>query len=412
MKVDCAIIGGGIIGLGVAMTLIRRQPGLKLVVLEKESQVAFHQSGRNSGVIHSGIYYKPGTLKARLARTGNGSLVEFCKEHGIEHKVCGKVIVATNETELTLLENLHRRGLENGLQVTKLSSEEVREVEPQVRCLSAIRVPTTGIVNFRSVCAKYAELIERHGGIVKTSVAVMKIDRKDNSHLLETATGEIEAGFLINCGGLHSDRIARQAGLHLESRMVPFRGEYYELVPERRQLVNALIYPVPDPAFPFLGAHFTKAIDGSVHVGPNAVLAFQREGYHKCDVSFIDLLETLTYRGFWKLVRTHYSAGLLELYRSISKKAFLANLQRLIPEIIENDLIPGRAGVRAQALRPDGKLLDDFLIMRGTNAIHVCNAPSPAATASIEIAKAVANQIPELQRAVTISLAGAGVCAS
>ncbi|HEY5705647.1 MAG TPA: L-2-hydroxyglutarate oxidase [Terrimicrobiaceae bacterium] len=401
MRYDCAIIGGGIVGLGVAMVLGRRQSGLKVVVLEKEAQVALHQTGRNSGVIHSGIYYKPGSLKAQFATKGNRTMVDFCMEHGIPCDICGKVIVATQEAELPLLENLYQRGLANGLAVSRLVSEEVREIEPHVRCLAGIRVPSTGIVAFRSVCLKYAELIENQGGIVRTGTRIEAIQSKAGNHVLETAGDTIEARFLINCGGLHSDRIACQTGLKPEAKIVPFRGEYYELVPERRYLVNSLIYPVPNPAFPFLGVHFTRMIDGSVHAGPNAVLAFKREGYQKTDINFADLFETLTFGGFWKLARKNLKEGLKEMYRSVSKQAFVRSLQQLIPEITESDLVPTHAGVRAQALMPDGKLVDDFLILNAPNAIHVCNAPSPAATASLEIARAVAERVPELRKLVT-----------
>ena len=400
MRVDCAVIGGGIVGLSVAMTLLKRQPGLKLVVLEKEAQLAQHQSGRNSGVIHSGIYYQPGSFKARFAREGNRSMVDFCRKHGIAHEVCGKVVVATDEKELHGLESLYRRGLDNGLEVIKLSKEEVAEVEPHVQCLSGIRVPSTGVVSYASVCAKYAELIKADGGIVKTGTRLNQVGRGGNVHLLKTTNDEIAAKFLINCGGLYSDRIARQAGLLSEAKIVPFRGEYYELVPGKRDLVKALIYPVPDPAFPFLGVHFTKMIDGSVHAGPNAVLAFEREGYHKTDLNLGDFFETLTYPGFWNIARRNYKEGLKEMWRSVNKSSFVRSLQRLIPEVVEDDLNVAPAGVRAQALMPNGKLVDDFLILRGDDSIHVCNAPSPAATASLEIGKAVAAQVPELRSAV------------
>jgi L-2-hydroxyglutarate oxidase len=400
MKVDCVVIGGGIVGLSVALALLRKQPGIHLVVLEKEPQLAFHQSGRNSGVIHSGIYYRPGSLKARFARAGNRSMIKFCEEHGISYEVCGKLVVATSERELPLLDNLFRRGVENGIEVAQLSQEEVREIEPHVRCLRGIRVPSTAIVNYREVCATYAGLIQGEGGVVKTSAEVTEIRRSGGAHLLETAVGDIETRFLVNCGGLQSDRIARRAGLDPGARIVPFRGEYYELVPQRRDLVKGLIYPVPDPAFPFLGVHFTRMINGSVHAGPNAVLAFRREGYRKTDFGLGAVLETLTYPGFWQLARKHYKEGFKEMLRSLSKKAFVKSLQRLIPEISSADLRPTTAGVRAQALLPDGRLVEDFLMVHGPASIHVCNAPSPAATASLEIGMAVAEQVPEMRMAV------------
>ncbi len=399
---DYAIIGGGIVGLATAMTLGRRYPDARIVLFEKEPDFARHQSGRNSGVIHSGIYYKPGSFKAKFAREGSRTMVEFCREHGIRHDVCGKVIVATKEKELPLLENLFRRGLDNGLSVSRLKAEEVREVEPHVRCLAGIKVPSTGIADYKEVCAKYAELIRKQGGILMTGTAVGRLREVDGTYRIETTKGEYEARFLVNCAGLHSDRMALRAGVKPEAKIVPFRGEYYELVPERRNLVNTLIYPVPNPAFPFLGVHFTKMIDGSVHAGPNAVLAFKREGYHKTDINIPDLFETLTYGGFWKLARKYMKDGLMEMYRSISKKAFVRSLQELIPEVTESDLVPTHAGVRAQALRSDGGMVDDFLIIKGRSAIHVCNAPSPAATASLEIGNEIANQVPDLRTAVRI----------
>jgi L-2-hydroxyglutarate oxidase len=400
-RINCVVIGGGIVGLATAWSLLTREPGVTVAVLEKENDLALHQTGRNSGVIHSGIYYKPGSLKARFAREGNRKMVAFCDEYGIQHEVPGKVIVATRDEELPLLESLYRRGRENGLNVRRLSSDQVREIEPHVRCLGGIKVPSTGIVSFRAVCAKCVELIRNQGGEVRTGAKVGSIRTKGGVHVLETTGGAIEAGFLINCGGLHSDRLARRVGLNLAARIVPFRGEYYELVPERRHLVNALIYPVPNPAFPFLGVHFTKMIDGSVHAGPNAVLAFKREGYHKTDVNLSDLFETLTFPGFWKLARKNFGEGMKEIYRSLSKKAFVKSLQQLIPEVTESDLVPTHPGVRAQALMPNGQLVDDFLILNGQNSIHVCNAPSPAATASLEIGRYVAEHVPELRTAVT-----------
>jgi (S)-2-hydroxyglutarate dehydrogenase len=376
------------------MTLGKRQQRLKVLVLEKEPELALHQTGRNSGVIHSGIYYKPGSLKARFATSGNRSMVEFCKEHGIEHKVCGKVIVATAEKELPLLKSLYNRGIANGLDVSEISSEEVREIEPHVRCLEGIKVPSTGIVSFRSVCLKFVELIRSQGGLVKTGVRVETIRQQGAIHVLETTEGPIEARFLINCAGLHSDRVARMAGLDPGAKIVPFRGEYYQLIPEKRHLVNALIYPVPNPNFPFLGVHFTRMIDGSVHAGPNAVLAFKREGYKKTDFDLRDFCEIMTFGGFWKLAHKNLAEGIKEMHRSFSKTAFIHSLQQLIPEVRPSDLVPCQAGVRAQALLDDGKLVDDFLITRGQNALHVCNAPSPAATASLEIGRAIVEQIP------------------
>jgi L-2-hydroxyglutarate oxidase len=391
---DFAIIGGGIIGLSTGMVLGRCYPNARIVVLEKESVWAFHQTGNNSGVIHSGIYYKPGSFKAKFCREGSRSMVEFCQQHGIEHEVCGKVIVATENKELLLLENLYKRGLENGLSVTKLSAEEVKEIEPHVRCLAGIRVPTTGIVNYKQVCQKYADLIRSQGGELRLNTKVEKISSTGEFQVLETNNGTFETQFVINCAGLHSDRIAKLAQVNPQAQIVPFRGEYYELKPEKRYLVKTLIYPVPNPDFPFLGVHFTRMIDGSVHAGPNAVLSLKREGYKKTDFNLRDFIEVMTYPGFWKLAAKHADAGMQEIIRSFNKAAFVRSLQKLIPEVQADDLIPTHAGVRAQALMNDGKLVDDFLIIESKNSVHVCNAPSPAATSSIEIGKAIVKQIP------------------
>ena len=383
-------------GLATAMAVGNKYPRATILVLEKEQDLAQHQTGRNSGVIHSGIYYKPGSLKARFAREGNRSMVEFCCEHGIRHEVCGKVIVATKAAELPLLESLFQRGLDHRLAVTRLGPEQVREIEPHVRCLAGIKVPSTGIVNYREVSARYAELIKSQGGTVQTGTRVKHLRAVNGLQVIETSRGEFEAGFVINCAGLFSDRVARFSGFDPGARIVPFRGEYYELTPEKRHLVRTLVYPVPNPNFPFLGVHFTRMIDDSVHAGPNAVLAFKREGYCRTDINCADLFEVLTFPGFWKLARKYYRDGMMEMVRSVSKRAFVRSLQQLIPEITEDDLVPTDSGVRAQALMPDGKLVDDFLIVNGKSSIHVCNAPSPAATASLEIGRFIADQIPEV----------------
>jgi len=393
---DCVIIGGGIVGLSTAVAVGKKFPKPKIVVLEKETELAQHQTGRNSGVIHSGIYYKPGSYKAKFAKAGATSMVEFCKEHGIKHEVCGKVIVATNEKQLPQLEKLYQRGLENQLPVTKLKPEQVREIEPHVKCLAGIKVPTTGITDYKQVCAKYAEMVRKQDGEVINGAEVLHIHSSDGTHRVETTKGDFTARFLINCAGLHSDRVAKLAGHLPQAKIVPFRGEYYELTPERRHLVRTLIYPVPNPDFPFLGVHFTKMIDGSVHAGPNAVLAFKREGYYKTDFSLADTFETFTYSGFWKLAKKNLGEGMMEMRRSISKKLFVRSLQELIPEVTEADVIPCKAGIRAQALLPNGGMVDDFLFAEDRNAIHVCNAPSPAATASLEIGRAVADKISAL----------------
>jgi L-2-hydroxyglutarate oxidase len=390
---DYVVIGGGIVGLSVAWALLEKKPQARLAVLEKEDDWARHQTGRNSGVMHSGIYYKPGSLKATLCREGNRRLREFCDLHGIRYEICGKVIVATTAAELPRLQNLYERGLANGLAVRKLNAAEVKEIEPHVSCLEGVHVPSTGIVNYGSVCRKLAELIEARGGELRLGAKVHGIRTQGSEAILETSKDTLTSRWIINCAGLHSDRVTRLAGANPGARIVPFRGEYYELRPERRHLVRNLIYPVPDPQFPFLGVHFTRMVDGSVHAGPNAVLSLKREGYHRTSFNLRDFVETMTYPGFCRLAAKHMKMGMGEMYRSFNKAAFVRSLQALIPEIRGEDLIPGEAGVRAQALRPDGGLVDDFLIIRGANAVHVCNAPSPAATASFEIGRTIVEQL-------------------
>jgi (S)-2-hydroxyglutarate dehydrogenase len=394
---DCIVIGGGIVGLAVAWTILERKPEVRIAVLEKEDGWARHQTGRNSGVIHSGIYYKPGSLKAKLCREGNLRIVEFCQQHGIRYEPCGKVIVATKLSEIPLLDALFERGLANGLTVRRLSASQVLEIEPHVRCLAGIQVPSTGIVDYASVSRKLAELVAVGGGELRLGTKVLQFRPDGQKLILETSKEPLSARWVINCAGLHSDRVAKLARVNPGARIVPFRGEYYELKPERRRLVTNLIYPVPDPRLPFLGVHFTRMIDGSVHAGPNAVLSLKREGYRRTSFDWRDFMDTMTYVGFWRLAAKYAGSGLEEMHRSISKKAFVRSLQQLIPEITEQDLIPGESGVRAQALRPDGGLVDDFLIINSPSAIHVCNAPSPAATASLEIGRAIAEQIPEFR---------------
>ncbi|AXN41328.1 L-2-hydroxyglutarate oxidase [Peribacillus butanolivorans] len=392
---DFAIVGGGIVGLSTGMALYKRFPNARVVVIEKESVVADHQTGHNSGVIHSGIYYKPGSFKARFARQGSKSMTEFCQTHGIEHDICGKVIVATKQDELPILNDLYTRGLQNELAIKKISVDELKEIEPHVNGLGAIRVPQAGIVNYRQVSEKIADIIKEYGGEIKLNTKVEKINEESDSVTIETNNGTLKARMLINCAGLHSDRIAAAAGYKTDMKIVPFRGEYFKLIPEKRYLVNHLIYPVPNPKFPFLGVHFTRMISGEVDAGPNAVLSFKREGYKKTDFNAKDLTEVLSYKGFWKLASKFMKEGMDEYVRSFSKKQFTKSLQELIPEIQEDDLIPAPAGVRAQALQDDGNMVDDFHIIMGKRTVHVCNAPSPAATASIEIGKEVVNRIPE-----------------
>ncbi|MHA3774179.1 L-2-hydroxyglutarate oxidase [Verrucomicrobiota bacterium sgz303538] len=394
-RFDYMIIGGGIVGLSVAWAILERRPSAQLAVLEKEKDWALHQTGRNSGVIHSGIYYKPGSLKATLCRDGNRQLREFCDTHGIHYEVCGKVIVATKPAQVPLLDKLYARGIANGLDVRQLSARQVHEIEPHVRCLAGLHVPSTGIVDYTEVCCRLAELIQRGGGVLRLGAHVRQIRILGDTAVLETDAEDVTGRWIVNCAGLQSDRVAKMAGVRPESQIVPFRGEYYELKPERRGLVRHLIYPVPDPQFPFLGVHFTRMIDGSVHAGPNAVLSLKREGYHRTSFNLLDSLETLTYPGFWRLVGKHARMGLEEMYRSLSKQAFVRSLQELIPEVQEEDLVPAAAGVRAQALRRDGSLVDDFMIISSERSINVCNAPSPAATASLEIGRTIAMQVPE-----------------
>lgn len=390
---DYVIVGGGIVGLATAMTLGRRFPAARISLLEKEADLSLHQTGRNSGVIHSGIYYKPGSFKASFAKAGTKSMVSFCRYHGIPHDVCGKIIVATRDSELPLLKYLLDRGIQNGLPVSRISAEEVREIEPHVSCLGGIKVPTTGITDYRIVSRKLAELFVNGGGTIEFGCEVKSFRMGYSVHTIETDNGEFDGRFVINCAGLHSDRVARMAGTDPQARIVPFRGEYFELVAEKRHLVNALIYPVPNPEFPFLGVHFTKMIDGSVHAGPNAVLALKREGYYKTDFNLRDFTETMAFPGFWKLISKNMGEGLKEMHRSFFKSAFVHSLQQLIPEVCSEDLVPCKAGVRAQALLDDGQLVDDFLIVKGHHTLHVCNAPSPAATAAIEIGRSIVDQV-------------------
>lgn len=383
---DFVVVGGGIVGLATAHALLQRFPGRRLIVIEKESRLASHQTGRNSGVIHSSIYYKPGSFKARFCKAGRDSMVAFCRAYDIPHALCGKVIVATEPAELAQLEKLHQRGIENGLEVKRLNGEQLREIEPHVAGIAGLQVPATGIVDYVAVVGKLAELVRSAGGDIKLGVRVLK---SENGRV-DTTAGVFETSTVINCAGLHSDRVARASGARMDARIVPFRGEYYTLKPERAALVNTLIYPVPNPLFPFLGVHCTRMIDGSVHLGPNAVLAFAREGYDKTTINFRDLAETLTFPGFWRLAARHWRDGFHEIVRSFSRAEFVRSLQRLVPAITEDDVIPCAAGVRAQALHPSGDLEDDFLIIQEPGAIHVCNAPSPAATASLEIGRHIA----------------------
>ncbi|MER7795469.1 L-2-hydroxyglutarate oxidase [Streptomyces sp. NPDC097640] len=393
---DVLVVGGGIVGLSTAYAITRAAPGTRVTVLEKEAGPARHQTGRNSGVIHSGIYYRPGSLKARFAAQGAAEMVKFCAEHGIAHEVTGKLIVATERGELPRLHALVQRGRENGIPVRELGPAQLAEYEPWVRGLAAIHVGTTGICDFKGVAARLARLARDAGASVRYGAAVRAIGRRPSAVAVRLADGSVlRARALVNCAGLHCDRVARLAGDDPGMRIVPFRGEYYELVPSRASLVRGLVYPVPDPAFPFLGVHLTRGVDGTVHIGPNAVPALAREGYAWHTVHPRELAGTLAYPGSWQIARRHWRYGAGELRRSLSKRAFTDAVRRLLPDVTADDLIPAPAGVRAQAVLPDGTLVDDFLIKESPRVVHVLNAPSPAATASLPIGREVAQRVLE-----------------
>ncbi len=387
------VIGGGIVGLSTAMAVSKRLPGALVTVVEKESGLARHQTGHNSGVIHSGIYYRPDSLKARFTVQGAREIVEFAAEHGVAYEVCGKVVVATDPSEIPRLEELHRRAQANGVPgASMIGVEELREIEPNAAGVRALRVASTGIIDYVGIANAYADVVRQEGGEIRTSAKVVRIERSGDEHVVETTAGEIRCDYLINCAGLYSDVMARIAGCKPQLRIVPFRGEYYRLVESSEHLVRSLIYPVPDPAFPFLGVHFTRMVHGGVEAGPNAVLSLRREGYRKSDFHLGEAVETLSYGGFLRLSARYWQTGAGEIYRSFSKRAFVRALQRLLPALTESDLRSGGAGVRAQAIAPDGSLLDDFAIETMGGVVHVLNAPSPAATASLPIGRAVADR--------------------
>lgn len=387
---DIAVIGGGIVGTAAAMSL--QELGFKsVIILEAENKLAAHQTGNNSGVIHSGLYYKPGSLKAKNCVLGRELMYKFCEQYNIKHEQCGKLVVATKKEETALLKELEERGKANGLKgIRKLNSTELKEYEPHVSGLEGLYIPETGIVDYYEVTEMYAKIILENGGNVKTNSRFLRLNSDKNLLVLETTSGEYKAKFLVNCAGLYSDKVARICGVNPGLKIIPFRGEYYKLRKEKEYLVKNLIYPVPDPQFPFLGVHFTRMIKGGVEAGPNAVLAFKREGYSHKDFSAADILEMAAYSGFWKMAAKYYKMGIGEFYRSFNKKAFVKALQKLVPEIEEDDLIKGGAGVRAQAVDPNGSLIDDFRIVEAEKMIHVLNAPSPAATASISIGRKIA----------------------
>jgi len=396
-QVDLTIIGGGILGLATALKITAAFPRLRLLLLEKEAELARHQTGNNSGVIHSGLYYRPGSLKARTCVTGRRELMEFCDAHSVPYEICGKVVVATSAEELPRLDELHRRGEANGLRGLEIIGiERLTELEPHAAGIKGLYVPETGIIDYRKVAAAYAEKIRDCGGDIRLSQRVVGILDRPDEIVLQTSVGDYRSKYLINCCGLQSDLIAKLTGGanqdgEPEHRIIPFRGEYYKIAPERQFLVKNLIYPVPDPTFPFLGVHFTRMAKGGVEAGPNAVLAYAREGYRHSNINVSDLWQTVSFKGFWAMTGKYWQTGFGELYRSLSKGAFVRALQKLLPEIRESDLVPGGAGVRAQAVSASGALVDDFVIKESRNAIHVLNAPSPGATASLAIGKSIAD---------------------
>jgi L-2-hydroxyglutarate oxidase len=394
---DTAVIGGGIVGLATARALAFGPNSARVVVLEAEPDIARHQTGRNSGVIHSGLYYRPGSLKARTCIAGRNALEGYCERRGIPFERCGKVVVATGPQELPALDELERRGRANGLRgLRRLRPEELRDIEPHAQGVAALQVPEAGIVDFVAVARALAADVFERDGAVRTHCRFLRLERDGSELVLETTAGEVRARTVVNCAGLRSDEVARRCGVDPQLRIVPFRGEYYQLVPERCFLVRHLIYPVPDPRFPFLGVHFTRRIDGSVEAGPNAVLALAREGYRWTDVSLGDIAGLLIYRGFWRMALRYGATGVAEAWRSLSRRAFVAALRRLVPEIRSEDLRPGGCGVRAQAVDPSGTLVDDFRIAVEGRTLHVLNAPSPAATASLAIGEAIAERAAAL----------------
>ena len=394
MNADIVIVGGGIVGLATAYHLTEKYPDKKILVLEKEDEVAHHQTGNNSGVIHSGLYYKPGSLKAKNCIDGYHMMIQFCDEHHIPYDLCGKVVVATDKSELGRLRDLFDRGRENGLEgLEMLGQARLKEIEPHLAGIQGIRVPQTGIVNYKQVCQKLAEIITQRGGEIHLNTLVQSMKETADNVQITTSTISVECQLIINCAGLYSDEVAKMHLGKLDTRIIPFRGEYFELTAEAEHLVKHLIYPVPDPNFPFLGVHFTRMIGGGIEAGPNAVFAFKKEGYLRTDFNFKEFFGSLLWPGFQKVMLKYWKTGLGEMYRSFSKKAFTKALQRLIPEVQEEHLVPAPAGVRAQACDRTGGLLDDFKIIHEKRAIHVINAPSPAATSSLSIGKTISEMV-------------------
>lgn len=397
-RADLIVAGGGIVGLATAWRFMQRHPGKTALVLEKDVAPGLHQTGHNSGVLHSGIYYKPGSLKAVLCRRGKALMEAFCRDHGVPYDICGKVVVALDASEVPALDRIADRAARNGVDARRISVSRLRELEPETAGVDALHVPETGITDYGRVCETLAELIRSGGGETRFGVRVGTLQGRHDGAVAHTDVGDFEGRLAVGCAGLFSDRLARASGNAPDARIVPFRGEYWELVPEARGLVKNLIYPVPDPNFPFLGVHFTRMIGGGVECGPNAVLAFAREGYTRTAINLRDLAETVTWPGFWRLVRRHGRAGMGELHRSFSKSAFVAALSRLLPAIRAEHLMPAPAGVRAQALARDGGLVDDFLFVDGPSTVHVCNAPSPAATSSLAIADTIVDRLKPATR--------------
>jgi L-2-hydroxyglutarate oxidase len=390
---DLIFIGGGIVGTASALQLLQKK-NLRILLIEAEDSLARHQTGNNSGVIHSGLYYKSGSLKALNCTRGREMLYEFCQSHSIPFDRCGKIVVATDESEIPALRMLEERGIANGLVgIKRLTKEEIKEYEPYANGIEALYVPQTGIVDYVAVTNKYARLIMKNGGEIKLNAKASSIKVNCNEIVVITEDDEFKTKYLVNCAGLFSDKVARMSGINPDVKIIPFRGEYYELKKEKQHLVKNLIYPVPDPQFPFLGVHFTRMIHGGVEAGPNAVLAFKRTGYKKTDIDLSQIAEMIFYSGFWKMAKKHYRMGIEEFRRSFSKKLFVKSLQKLIPDLTEDDIVPGGSGVRAQALDRDGKLLDDFRIIQTDKMIHVLNAPSPAATASLSIGDTISDMI-------------------
>lgn len=390
---DVIIVGGGIVGLATAYQLTRQYPGRSVTLLEKEPQLALHQTGRNSGVLHSGIYYRPGTLRALNCRAGKLAMEQFCAAEGVPYEICGKVIVAVSDEELPALERIYERGQANGVRCELIDRARLSELEPHAAGVRALHVPEAGIVDYPAVCERLAHRIREAGGKIICGARVTTVHHQNGTVVVATAAGDFESRYLVTCAGLQADRVARLSGQTVDAKIVPFRGEYYELTPDAQHLCRNLIYPVPDPAFPFLGVHFTRLIHGGIECGPNAVLAFAREGYRKRDISLRDLADSLTYPGFLRLAAKYWRTGVGEMWRSFSKRAFVKALQRLVPEIRAEHLTAAPSGVRAQAISRDGAMIDDFVILQGDRIVNVCNAASPAATAALNIGRIIVDKL-------------------